>query len=307
MPVRRRADFRSTDGGTTWTPLLDNAMSLAIGAIAIAPSQPDTIYVGTGEPNFSADCFFGVGIYRITNASTASPVVSGPFNKNGANADVFTGTSVGKIAVDPTNPDNIFVATTFGIGGIGGGFPSPIPALGIFRCTNATTASPVFTKLSGVGSNNRLNITDVVVDPGDPNRVVVAASDPFGVGGAGIYLTTNALAATPMFGLTQAVTGTDRVELDYKPSWRDNCRFCCDRRRQRKGLSLVNGRRELPRKSPTVTAADNVFIMSPLLLIRETPTAFIWVARVPPPRLRFQQTASSFTNSESGLHTDFRT
>ena len=205
--------FRSTDGGATWTPLLDNAMSLAIGAIAIAPSQPDTIYVGTGEPNFSADCFFGVGIYRITNASTASPVVSGPFNKNGASADVFTGTSVGKIAVDPTNPDNIFVATTFGIGGISGGFPSPIPAFGIFRCTNATTASPVFTRLSGVGSSNSLNITDVVVDPGDPNRVVVAASDPFGVGGAGIYLTTNALDATPIFGLTQAVTGTDRVEL----------------------------------------------------------------------------------------------
>ena len=43
--------------------------------------------------------------------------------------------------------------------------------------------------------------------------MVVAASDPFGVGGAGVYLTTNALAATPIFGLAQAVTGTDRVEL----------------------------------------------------------------------------------------------
>jgi hypothetical protein len=205
--------FRTTNGGATWTPLLDNAMSLAIGAIAIAPSQPDTIYVGTGEPNFSADCFFGVGIYRITNASTVSPVVSGPFNKDAASADVFTGTSVGKIAVDPTNPNNIFVGTTFGIGGIGGALPAPRPPFGIFRCTNATTAAPVFEKLSGVGSSNSLNVTDVVIGPDDPNRVVVAASDPFGVGGAGIYLTTDALAATPTFGLTQAVAGTDRVEL----------------------------------------------------------------------------------------------
>ena len=47
--------YRSTDGGTNWTPLLDNALSLAIGAVAISPSQPDTIYVGTGEPNFSAE------------------------------------------------------------------------------------------------------------------------------------------------------------------------------------------------------------------------------------------------------------
>jgi hypothetical protein len=205
--------YRTTDGGARWTPLLDNAMSLAIGAIAIAPSQPDTVYVGTGEPNFSADCFFGVGIYRITNASTSSPVVSGPFNKDAASADVFTGTSVGKIAVDPTNPDNIFVATTFGVGGISGSIPGGRPPLGIFRCTNATSASPVFARLSGVGSSVNLCITDVVLDPGDPNRIVVAAGDAFGVGGAGIYLATDALATTPTFGLTQAVTGTDRIEL----------------------------------------------------------------------------------------------
>src|SRR5206468_5241416 len=84
--------YRSTNGGTTWTPLMDSAMSLAIGSIAIAPSQPDTVYVGTGEPEFSLDSFFGVGIYRITNASTANPTVTGPLNKNTSNADVFTGT-----------------------------------------------------------------------------------------------------------------------------------------------------------------------------------------------------------------------
>src|SRR5947209_11539410 len=61
--------YRSTDGGTTWTPLMDNAQSLAIGAIAIAPSQPDTVYVGTVDPNFSLDSFFGVGVYRITDAT----------------------------------------------------------------------------------------------------------------------------------------------------------------------------------------------------------------------------------------------
>src|SRR5258705_11986803 len=62
--------YRSTDGGTNWTALLDSGLSLAIGAIAIAPSQPDTIYVGTGETGFCGDCFFGVGVYRIDNAST---------------------------------------------------------------------------------------------------------------------------------------------------------------------------------------------------------------------------------------------
>jgi hypothetical protein len=70
--------YRTTDGGATWTPLMDSAQSLAIGAIAIAPSSPDTVYVGTGEQSFSADSYYGVGIYRITNASTASPILSGP-------------------------------------------------------------------------------------------------------------------------------------------------------------------------------------------------------------------------------------
>lgn len=205
--------YRTTDGGSTWTPLLDNALSLAIGAIAIAPSQPDTVYVGTGEPNFSADSFFGVGVYRITNASSGSPTISAALNKNASNNDVFTGTSVSRIAVDPTNPDNIFVATSFGLGGIGAQFPSSLPPFGIFRSTNATTVSPTFTKLSGVGSSNLLNITDVVIDPGDSNRLLVAAGDAFGVGGAGVYLSTNALAVTPIFSLTRTVTGTSRVEL----------------------------------------------------------------------------------------------
>src|SRR6266478_2997973 len=62
--------YRTTDGGATWTPLFDNAQTLSIGAIAIAPSQPSTIYVGTGEGNFSGDCFFGVGVYRIDNADS---------------------------------------------------------------------------------------------------------------------------------------------------------------------------------------------------------------------------------------------
>lgn len=72
--------YRTTDGGTNWTPLMDNALSLAIGSVAISPSQPETIYIGTGEPNFSADSYFGVGVYRIDNASTTANL-SGPFNQ----------------------------------------------------------------------------------------------------------------------------------------------------------------------------------------------------------------------------------
>ena len=54
--------YRSLDGGSSWVPLLDNALSLAVNTVAISPSQPTTIFVGTGEGAFSGDSYFGVGI-----------------------------------------------------------------------------------------------------------------------------------------------------------------------------------------------------------------------------------------------------
>jgi photosystem II stability/assembly factor-like uncharacterized protein len=209
--------YRSTNGGTNWTRMMDNALSLAIGAIAIAPSQPDTVYVGTGEPNFSVDSFFGVGVYRIDNASTASPTLSGPFNQNTAAVDVMTGAAVSGIAVHPTDPNTIFVSTTFGLGGIGGIFPTTLPALGLYRSTNAAGASPTFTKLTlFAGNSNLLNVSDVVIDPSDPNTVICVTGDAFGVASSaqrGIYRSTNALAVAPTFTLEQNLNTFDRSEL----------------------------------------------------------------------------------------------
>src|SRR3954470_3208071 len=102
--------YRTLDGGTTWTSLLDTATpgltggSLAIGAVAIAPSQPSTVFVGTGEGNNSLDSFFGVGLYRITSADT-SPTVAGPFaarvagtGSPGGNGNALAGAAVSGIA-----------------------------------------------------------------------------------------------------------------------------------------------------------------------------------------------------------------
>ena len=107
----------SNDGGVNWTPIFDGAASLAIGAIAISPSSPEIVYVGTGEATFSGSSFFGVGVYRINNASTTANV-SGPFRLDATSADIFSGRAIGRIIVHPTNPDIIFVGSTSGIGGI---------------------------------------------------------------------------------------------------------------------------------------------------------------------------------------------
>ncbi len=204
--------YRSTDGGTNWTPLLDNALSLAIGAIAIAPSQPDTIYVGTGEAGFCGDCFFGVGVYRIDNASQPAPVISGPLNDEAiTDTDIFTGRAIGEIVVHPTLPGTIFVASTSGIGGIGGVANNVLPSRGIYRSTDATSADPSFTKLTGLAGNINASVRDIAIDPLNPDLLVanVIAATPNG----GIYTSTNALSGAPTFTKTASFNSASTSEL----------------------------------------------------------------------------------------------
>lgn len=203
--------YRTTDGGTTWTPLLDNALSLAIGSVAISPSQPETIYVGTGEPNFSADSYFGAGIYRIDNASSGSPTVTGPIG-----SAEFSGRAIGKIIVHPTDPATIFVASTSGVGGIVAASTSPLPNRGVYRSTNATSVTPAFTQIGVLASpNNNFSVRDIAIDPSNPNILVANLV----AGGGGIYRSTNALAVTPtwtqVFTFNSGSGGTSNLTAEF--------------------------------------------------------------------------------------------
>lgn len=202
--------YRSTNGGLNWTPLMDNAASLAIGAIAISPSQPETVYIGTGEHNFSLDSFFGVGVYRIDNASTTA-TLSGPFNKDSANNDVFSGRGIGNIIVHPTDPNTIFVASSSGVGGIGGVSSNVLPSRGVYRSTNAAGASPTFAKLTGLASNINASVRDIAIDPTNPNILLAGVVAASGVGG--IYRSTDALAASPTFTQTEVFNSSSTSEL----------------------------------------------------------------------------------------------
>ena len=198
---------------------MDNALSLAIGTLTLAPSNPEILFVGTGEQTFSASSFFGVGIYRIENASSASPTIVGPINKeNITNADIFSGRAIGEILVHPTDPNIIFASSTSGIGGIGPAQPGSVPNRGLFRSTNAMSASPTFTRLAvtslGLGENR--NVVDMVMEPGNPNRIVVSVTGtaaiatttpPTPADNGGLFLCTNALDATPIFTKTLDIAG----------------------------------------------------------------------------------------------------
>ncbi|MEO6490183.1 MAG: proprotein convertase P-domain-containing protein, partial [Ferruginibacter sp.] len=204
--------YRSVNGGTTWVPLLDNALSLAINTVTIAPSQPNTIFVGTGEAGFSADSYFGVGIYRIDNANSVSPTITGPIG--GTN---FTGRSVSKIVVHPTDPNIIFVSSASGLGGIGATSNTILASKGVFKSTDALSASPTFTKLTltGPAAQDR-SIVDMVMDPGNPDLLLCTLADQLSLGEGGIYRSIDALSASPTFVRTFAAgTGSSasRTEL----------------------------------------------------------------------------------------------
>ncbi|HZI18503.1 MAG TPA: MBG domain-containing protein [Pyrinomonadaceae bacterium] len=212
--------YRTLDGGSTWTPIFDNAQSLAIGSIAVSPSHPSTIYVGTGEGNYSGDTYFGVGVYRVDQADSPSPVLTGPFNQEvGTGTDVLTGRSISKVIVHPTNPDIIFLAVNnAGIGGISGSaHPTQNSSRGVYRSTNAASSNATFQKLTTNTANagNR-SATDLEFEPGNPNVLLATIVGFSTAGDGGVYRSTNALAPNPTFTQTLSVgttSATARAEL----------------------------------------------------------------------------------------------
>ena len=213
--------YRTKDGGSTWDQLMDDSLSLAIGSLTLVPGDPTTLWVGTGECGFSVDSFFGYGVYRIRNADSDQPTLEGPFNRDTTtNADLLTGRSAAGIAVDPNNPDVLYVTTSSAIGGIGADVFGTAPIRGLFRSTNATSANPTFTKLAvgAITSTTDFRMMDVLFEPGSSNNLLVTTVALSGTQG-GVWRTTNATAAAPTFTQTLSITsipttaGVTRSEL----------------------------------------------------------------------------------------------
>ncbi len=187
--------YRTLDGGTTWTPMMDTAQSLAIGAITVDPLNHNTVFVGTGEGNLSSDSFFGVGLYVITNATTTANL-AGPFNAPATSpnsdgfTDVFTGRSITQILVNPTNDNQILVSTSSGVSGLSSDVFKTLPTRGVYFSTNALSGSPTFTRSTiQTSAKNRL-VTDMTMDPGNANTVLVHVFGNAIAGDGGVWMST---------------------------------------------------------------------------------------------------------------------
>src|SRR5262245_36481225 len=91
--------WKTTDFGHTWTPIFDDQPTGSIGTLAVAPSNPDVIYVGSGEGLQRPDLSTGDGVYKSTNGG-----------KTWTNMGLRDGQQIPAILVDPRDPNRVFVA-----------------------------------------------------------------------------------------------------------------------------------------------------------------------------------------------------
>jgi photosystem II stability/assembly factor-like uncharacterized protein len=144
--------FKTTDGGLTWTPVSDGFFQAgSIGAIAVADSDPNVVYVGTGSACPRGNVSIGVGVYKSTDAGKTWQHIGLP------NAGL-----IGRIRVHPTNPDLVYVAV---LGNIFG----PNDERGVYRSKDG---GRTWERVLFVSS--RTGAVDLAMDPTNP-RVLYAA------------------------------------------------------------------------------------------------------------------------------------
>jgi photosystem II stability/assembly factor-like uncharacterized protein len=140
--------WKTIDGGRVWTPVFDGQPVASIGAIAVAPSAPDTVYVGSGESTLRDSNGYGNGVYKSVNAG-----------KTWTHLGLDDTQHIGRVAVHPRDANTVFVAAI-------GHMYAPNSERGVFRTRDGGKS---WQKVLFV--NNDVGAVDVAIDPRDPNIV----------------------------------------------------------------------------------------------------------------------------------------
>jgi photosystem II stability/assembly factor-like uncharacterized protein len=168
--------WKTTDGGATWLPLTDATSISSVGAIAVAPSNHNIIYVGSGEAAPRGDITYGDGVYKSVDGG-----------KTWSHIGLADSRQIGALIVDPNDPDIVLVAA------FGHAF-GPNAERGVFRTTDG---GKTWTKV--LYKDEHTGAIDVSFDPHDA-RVVYAAlwqarrqpwSFSSGGPGSGLYRSTD--------------------------------------------------------------------------------------------------------------------
>ncbi len=138
--------FKTTNGGTDWTPIFDRQGTISVGDIALEPGNPDVIWVGTGESNVRNSVSFGDGVYKSTDGG-----------KNWQHLGLKDTDTISKIVINPRNPDIAYVAAV-------GHTWGPNEERGVFMTTDG---GKTWTKTLYIDQFH--GASDLVIDEQNPN------------------------------------------------------------------------------------------------------------------------------------------
>ena len=138
--------WKTVNGGVTWKPIFERQGTFSIGDIALAPSNPDVVWVGTGESNVRNSVSFGDGVYKSTDGG-----------KNWQHMGLQDTEHISAIVIHPQNPDIVYV------GALGHAF-APNEERGVFMTTDG---GKTWTKTLYIDQEH--GVSDLEIDPTNPN------------------------------------------------------------------------------------------------------------------------------------------
>ena len=144
--------WKTVNNGTTWTPVFDREGSYSIGAIAVDPKNPLTVWVGTGENNSQRSVSYGNGLYRTDDGG-----------KTWKNVGLKTSEHIGRIAIDPKDSSIVYVAAQGPLWGPGGD-------RGLFKTTDG---GKTWKNILNISENT--GVTEIVIDSQNPDTLYAAA------------------------------------------------------------------------------------------------------------------------------------
>jgi photosystem II stability/assembly factor-like uncharacterized protein len=168
--------WKTTNNGTTWEPVFDKESVSTVGDIAIAPSDPAVVWVGTGEPNNRQSSSWGNGIYKSLDAGKTWQMMG-----------LAATHHIGRVVIHPKNPEVVYAAALGHLWGAN-------PERGVYKTTDGGKTWNQVLKI-----NEDTGVSDIAMDPESPETLYAAAYErrrtPFGFNGGGpdggIYKTTD--------------------------------------------------------------------------------------------------------------------
>src|SRR6195952_184267 len=169
--------WKTTDSGISWKPVPAGLINpSSIGAVAVAASNPDVVYIGTGEADIRGNVIQGGGAYKSTDGG-----------KTWAHIGLADTQVIAKIRVDPANPDLVYVAAF-------GHHAAPNPDRGVYRSKDG---GKTWDKI--LFRDNKTGANELVIDPKNPQVIYVALWEAYrnayemssGGPGSGIFKTTD--------------------------------------------------------------------------------------------------------------------